>query len=350
MTRIQLIRRLFLGSFFLSLPLLFGNNTRWSEAIAKPGEKQIVIGVSLPTQRDTGWVRYRKAFDKLAKSTEGVKVLIQTADQDPVQQTAQVENLLSKKIDVLILAPQDADATASLVTAAHKAGVKVVSLDRLIVNSDVDFYASFDNEKVGELQGKYLTTQVPKGNYIVLSGAPTDNNSKLFLEGAMKYIRPLEKTGAIKVLMNQPIDDWQPSVAQRLVENALTKNKNNIQAILAPNDNTAGGAIEALQTQKLAGKVFVTGQDAELSALQRIVKGTQSMTVFKNQTQLAELAYRTAIVLARGEKPETTTTTQNGKYKVPSYFLTPITIDKANIDKELIDTGYFTKDSIYTGK
>lgn len=220
-----------------------------SAAFADTKAKEIVIGVSLPTQRDTGWVRYRKAFDKLAKSTKGVRVLIQTADQDASQQASQVENLLSKKINVLIIAPQDATAAASLAEQAHKAGVKVISLDRLIVGTDIDLYASFDNEKVGELQGQYLTTHMPNGNYIILSGAPTDNNSKLLLKGAMKYIEPLQKMGKIKVVMNQPIDDWQPSVAQRLIENALTKHKNDIQAILAPNDNTAGGAIEALETK-----------------------------------------------------------------------------------------------------
>jgi len=311
---------------------------------------KIVIGVSLPTQRDPGWVKYKKAFDKLAKRDKMIKLLVQVSDQDATQQAAQVENLLVKKIDVLILAPQDDAAGVSLVEAAHKSGVKVIALDRLVSGAPIELYASFNNEKVGELQGQYLTEHVPKGNYIVLSGAPTDNNSHLIFSGAMKYIRPLEKKKAATIVMNQAIEDWQPVVAQRLVENTLTKNDNDIQAILAPNDNTAGAIIEALKTQKLAGKVVITGQDADLSALQRIVKGTQSMTVFKDHAQLAEGVYSAAIALAKNEKPKTNAIVVNGEYKVPSYYLSPLVIDKKNIDKDIIQAGYFKRSQIYKGK
>lgn len=343
----------FVGVFCL-LSFYAWPNTN-SQQNDKLKEKDVSIGVSLPTQRDTGWVRYKKAFDALSKSTPGVKVSTQAADQDANAQASIVDNLLVSKIDVLILAPQDAAAAASLVDAAHKVGVKVIALDRLITNAPVDLYISFDNEKVGELQGQYLTSRAETGNYIILSGAPTDNNSKIFLDGAMKYIAPLEKSGKIKIIMKQPIDDWQPAVAQRLVENALTKNNNNVQAILAPNDNTAGGVIEALATQKFAGKrlagnVFVTGQDAEPAAITRIINGTQSMTVFKDQTKLAEIAYKAAIALARGKTPETTTTITNGQYKVPAYYMTPIVVDKTNVDDVLIKTGVFSRSSIYKGK
>lgn len=357
---IRFFKSILVGSIFF-LPF-----SVWSaDTKSQPEPKEIKIGVALPTQRDTGWVRYKNEFYALAKSTKGVKVYIQTAEQDANLQATQVENLLAQKVDVLILAPQDAAAAATLVDIAHnyrkknkdnnQQEVKVIALDRLIPNSPLDLYVSFDNHKVGELQGEYLTSKVKSGNYIVLSGAPTDNNSKEFLDGAMKYISPLEKSGKIKIIMNQAIDDWQPAAAQRLVENALTKNKNNVQAILAPNDNTAGGVIEALAPQKFEGKplarnVFVTGQDAELSAIKRIVDGTQSMTVFKDQTKLAQIAYKAAIALARGEKPETTTTITNGKYQVSAYFMTPIVVDKSNVDDVLIKSGVFSSSSIYKGK
>jgi len=309
--------------------------------------KEIRVGVSLPTQRDIGWVRYREAFEDMAKK-ENIKLLLQVADQSPTQQTSQVENLLSQKIDVLIIAPQDAAAASSLVVEAHKAGIKVISFDRLITQADVDMYVSFDNVKVGALQGEYLTRMAPKGNYIVLSGAPTDNNSKLFKQGAMQYIDPLVKKGAIKVVMDQPIDDWQPSDAQRLVENALTANKNNIQAIVAPNDNTAGGVIQALASQKLAGRVFIGGQDAEIAAAQRILAGTQSMTVFKDQRKLSQKALEVAIAMAKNQKlPAITGKVNNGKIDVPSVLLTPVAVTKKNIYAQLVQSGYLKKEDVY---
>lgn len=310
--------------------------------------KEIRVGVSLPTQRDIGWVRYREAFEESAKK-QNVKLMMQVADQNPTAQTAQVENLISQKVDILIIAPQDAAAASSLVASAHRAGIKVISFDRLITNANLDRYVSFDNVKIGALQGEYLSKMAPKGNYIVLAGAPTDNNSKLFKQGAMEFIGPLAKKGDIKIVMDQPIDDWQPSEAQRLVENALTAHKNNIQAVLAPNDNTAGGVIQALASQKLAGKVLVSGQDAELTAAQRIVAGTQTMTVFKDQRMLAQEALSLAISLVENKPFHTkiTAATYNGKVNVPSVLLTPIVVDKNNIDKELIQSGYLKKEDVY---
>lgn len=313
-------------------------------------EKEIRIGVSLPTQRDIGWVRYREGFESAVQDKKNVKLLMQVADQNAALQASQVENLLSQKIDILILAPQDAAAATSLVEKAHKAHVKVISFDRLILNANVDMYVSFDNVKVGELQGDYLTKLVPKGNYIILSGAPTDNNAKLFKQGAMKYIDPLVKKGDIKIVMDQPINDWQPSVAQGLVENALTANKNNVQAILAPNDNTAGGAIQALAAQKLVGKVKVTGQDAEVTAAQRIAAGKQTMTVFKDQKKLSQKAIELAMMMSQSQenKIKLNGKVDNGKIAVPAVLLTPIVVDKNNLDKELIQSGYLDKDKVYT--
>jgi D-xylose transport system substrate-binding protein len=207
---------------------------------------------------------------------------------------------------------------------------------------------SFDNVKIGALQGEYLTKMVPKGNYVVLSGAPTDNNSKLFKQGAMQFIGPLAKKGDIKIVMDQPINDWQPSEAQRLVENALTANRNNIQAIFAPNDNTAGGAIQALAAQKLAGRVYIGGLDAEITAAQRIVAGTQSMTVFKDQRQLSRAAIDVAVAMATKQKiPAITGKVNNGKIDVPAILLTPVAVTKENLDAQLIQSGYLKKEDVY---
>ncbi|MBZ4664914.1 D-xylose ABC transporter substrate-binding protein [Mahella sp.] len=311
---------------------------------------KIKIGFSLPTLREERYERDRDAFTKKAESL-GAEVLVQAANNDENLQNNQVENLLTQGIDILVLDPQNADSAAALVDEAHKAGIKVISYDRLIKNTDVDLYISFDNEKVGELQGKFLTDLVPKGVYYVFAGSPTDNNATLFKQGAMKYIQPLADKGDITIAYDQAIKDWQPEEAMKLMENALTANNNKVDAVLAPNDGTAGGIIQALAAQGLAGKVPVTGQDAELAAVKRIVEGTQSMTVFKDVRVLAEKAAELAVQMAQGKEVSELTDVNgkvdNGKIEVPSVLLTPVVITKDNIDKELIESGWFTKEQVY---
>jgi len=315
--------------------------------------KQIKIGLSLDTLQEERWHKDRDEFVKAAEKL-GAKVLVQVANMDDAVQKSQCENLISQGVDVLVIVPHNAETLTSVIEEAHKSGVEVISYDRLIKNADVDLYISFDNVKVGELQGKYLTTKVPKGNYFVFSGSPTDNNAKLFKEGAMKYITPLAKSGKIKILYEQPIKDWKPEEALRLCENALTKNKNNVQGILAPNDGTAGGIIQALKQQGLAGKVVVTGQDGDLAAIKRIVEGSQSMTVFKDVRLLAKKAAEVAVKIAKGTKvkdlKDVNGKVDNGKLKVPSVLLTPVAVDKSNIDTVLIKSGWFTKEQVYGKK
>jgi len=213
----------------------------------------VKVGLSLPTQREERWVRDKQAMEAEAKKL-GVDLRVQVTDNDAGKQVAQCENLISQGIKVLILAPHDASSASVIIDKAAKAGIKVISYDRLVTDSTLDYtYLSFDNVKVGELQGEFITRKVPKGNYIVLAGSPTDNNAKLFREGAMKFIGPLVQKGDIKIVMDQFVKDWQPSEAQKLCEQALTANGNKIDAVNAPNDGTAGGCIQALAAQRLAG-------------------------------------------------------------------------------------------------
>jgi len=314
---------------------------------AQKSISQIRIGVSLPTQREERWVRDKDTMLSYAKQLGIKNIYMQLADADMNQQTQQVENLLTRGIDVLILAPHDAAAAAALVEKAHKQHVPVISYDRLIMNTTPDLYISFDNVRVGEIQGKFITELVPQGNYIILSGAPTDNNAKLFKQGAMKYIQPLIDSGKIKVVAEQSVDNWLPVNAMNIVQNALTKADNKVDAVLAPNDGTAGGVIQALTAVGLAGKVPVTGQDAEVAAAQRIVKGLQAMTVFKDTRELGRAAIDAAIVLAQGRKPVSNGTVNNNKIDVPSQLLDPYVVTKANIDEVLIKSGYMKKADVY---
>jgi len=304
------------------------------------------VGVSLPTQRDERWVRAASEFKKLA-AEKGVRLSLQVCDNDALRQLSQCENLLVHGIDVLILAPHDASCAAAIVKKAHEAGVKVISYDRLVLYADVDLYVSFDNVRVGRLQGDYLVKKMQRGNYVILGGSPTDNNSRLFKQGAMEAIQPLADRGDIKIVMDQWITDWQPSVAMNLMEDALIANKNKIDAVLAPNDNTAGGVIQALSEAGLAGKVPVTGQDAEVTAAKRIVKGTQTMTVFKDPKMEVVPAFEAALLFYQGKTP-TADAVMNNKFRdVASILVDPVAVDKSNIDKILIESGYMKREQVY---
>jgi D-xylose transport system substrate-binding protein len=308
----------------------------------------VKVGLSLPTQREERWVKDKQVMEAEAKK-KGIDLRVQVTDNDAAKQVAQCENLISQGIKVLILAPHDASSASVIVDKAAKAGIKVVSYDRLVTDSPLDYYyLSFDNVKVGELQGEFITKKVSKGSYIVLAGSPTDNNAKLFREGAMKFIKPLADKGDIKIVMDQFVKDWQPSEAQKLCEQALTANQNKVDAVLAPNDGTAGGCIQALAAQGLAGKVPITGQDAELAGAIRIVQGTQSMTIFKDTRELGKKAVEMALDLANGKAIDTQgKVVNNNKKDVPSVLLTPYIVTKENLDDVLIKSGYLKKAQVY---
>ncbi|SET27582.1 xylose-binding protein [Natronincola peptidivorans] len=313
------------------------------EEVAAPAEETIRVGLSLPTQREERWVRDKEKMEAAAAAA-GIELIVRVSDANLQEQINQVEALLTQGIDVLILAPHDASAVATLVEKANQEGVPVISYDRLITDTDkVDIYLSFDNVKVGELQGKYITEQVPEGKYIIMSGAPTDNNATLFKQGAMKYIQPLIDAGKIEVIAEQAVENWVPENALRIVEAALAANNNEVDAILAPNDGTAGAAIQALAAQGLAGEVPITGQDSEVAAAKRIVEGTQSMTIFKDTRDLGEEAIQIAIKLAKGEAVATNGEVDNGVFAVPSVLLEPYVVTSDNVHELLVGSGYITE-------
>lgn len=326
-----------------------GNETstgNTSPATNTAKNKPVKIGFSMDTLKEERWQKDRDMFVARAKEL-GAEVLVQSADGNDAAQVRQAESLLTQGIDVLVVIPHNAEVAASIVEAAKREKIPVVSYDRLIKNSEPDLYISFDNEKVGEMQAKYLVEKAPKGNYILIGGAPTDNNAKLLRKGQMNILQPFIDRGDIKIVADQWARDWLADEALKYTENALTLTNNDVVAVVASNDATAGGSIQALNTQKLNGKVFVSGQDADLSALQRIVAGTQSMTIYKPVSKLAPKAAEAAVALARGEKLETTSKINNGKIDVPSILLEPITVDKSNLDETVIKDGYQKKEDIY---
>ncbi len=319
------------------------------EPAAASGElsgKGLVVGLSLPTQREDIWVRH-EAHIRQACEALGATVLTQISDNDAAKQQSQCENLLAQGIDVLILGAHDASAAANIVEMAHAEGIPVVSYDRLILNCDVDVYVSFDNVAVGECMGNWFVENVPTGNIAVLAGDPLDNNAKLFRQGAMNIIQPKIDAGFYTLVMDQSVADWQAENAMNLAEDCLTANNNNIVGFVAPNDSTAGGVIQALAAQGLAGKVLPTGQDFELSALQRIYQGTQGMSVFKDTVIEGAAAAKAAIQLALGMTPsDINGETDNGKMAVPSVLATPTAVTIANLQSIVEMSGLYTWDQV----
>lgn len=299
------------------------------------------IGFCIDDLRVERWSRDRDYF--VAAATKlGAKVSVQSADASEARQISQIENLISRGVDVIVIVPFNSKTLGNVVAEAHKAGIKVVSYDRLILDADVDAYISFDNEKVGELQAQGVFNAQPKGNYFLLGGAPTDNNAKMLREGQLKVLKPAIDRGDVKIVGQQWVPEWSAATALRITEDALTANNNKIDAIVASNDGTAGGAIQALAAQKMAGKVPVSGQDADLAAVKRLIAGTQTMTVYKPLKLIAGEAAKLAVDLAKGDKPSYNAKYDNGKKQVDTVLLQPTLLTKSNVDVVIKD-GFYTQ-------
>jgi len=303
------------------------------------------IGISMDTLKEERWQRDKALFEQRCKEV-GAECEIQVANGDDAVQTKQCDNFLTKGVDVLIVAPHNGQIAASIVEAAHRQGVPVISYDRLIRNSDVDLYVAHQVVKIGQMQAQYALDHAPKGNYVLIGGSQTDNNALLLVDGQMSVLQPAVDRGDIKIVTKQFAREWLASEALRITEDALTKNNNDIQAIVASNDGTAGGAISALPPQ-LIGKVLVTGQDAALDAVKRIVEGRQTMTIYKPIQPLAFSAVDAAIKLAHKEKVDTKDTINNGKKDVPSILHLPQILDKSNVMDTVIKDGYHKLDDVY---
>jgi len=312
------------------------------------GRKAIRIGFSMDTLKEERWQRDRDLFVERAKEL-GAEVLVQSANGNDTLQNAQAENLLTQGVDILVVIPHNLKTTAKIVELAHGAGIKVIAYDRIIRDCDLDLYISFDNFRVGQLQAQALVERVPKGNYVLIGGAPTDNNALMLREGQLNVLKPYLDRGDIKIVADQWAKDWQVVEALKHMENALTKVNNDAQAVVVSNDGTASGVIQALAGQGLAGKVAVSGQDADLAACQRIAEGTQTMTVYKPIDRIARAAAEAAIKMVRGESLDALAMKKvnNGYKDVPSILLEPILVTRDNLDREIIQSGFHTLEEVY---
>ena len=281
------------------------------------------------------------------------EIIYSNADQDAAKQQQQAEAAITQGAKVLVLDPVDAASAGAVVQRAKQSQIPVISYDRLITDADIDYYISFDNEKVGQLQGESLVSKLEedgaKGDIIMINGAPTDNNATLFKKGAHSVI----DDSGFKVAKEYDTPDWSPDKAQQEMDQAITAvGKDGFVGVYAANDGTAGGAIAAMKGQGVdPTKIPVTGQDAELAAIQRILAGEQYMTVYKAIKPEAEAAAELAVALAKGEEPEQPSdSVPNGMKDVPSILLEPIAVTKDNINDTIVKDEFWSVDEICTGK
>jgi len=338
------------------------------------GEK-LAVGIVLPTKDEPRWIQDETRFkDALQKAGYTVEILFSQGDSAKEKQN--VETLISKGVKVLIICPQDSTAAAASAEAARAAGVKVVSYDRLITDTEaVDYYVTFDSVSVGAAQGQYLVDHAEgTGNPLYLyAGAASDNNAFLFFEGAWNVLQPKIADGTFVIknsaeavalqdkatltrdemgkIIGQITTNWDFNVAKTLAESNLTAaaaaDKGKV-FILAPNDGTARAIADAFAADTAVTEYFVTGQDAEVASVQYIIDGKQSMTVLKDVRTLVADAIKAAVAFLEGGKPEETTTYNNGVIDVPAKPSAVVSVDKANVKAAIIDSGYYTADQ-FTG-
>jgi D-xylose transport system substrate-binding protein len=321
-----------------------GSSSKSVAARAKP-----LIGLSMDTLKEERWQGDRDLFVAHAREL-GADVLVQSANSDDTRQISDVQALISRRVDVLVIVPHNGGAMAKAVNMAHDAGIPVLAYDRLITDCDLDLYMTFDNEKVGELQARFLVDHLPKDRkkkIVRIYGAKTDNNALLFKRGQDKILTPLINTSEIEVVHEDWTQDWKPENAKKIASAAITKAGANFDAILASNDGTAGGAIQALSEEGLAGKILVTGQDAELSACQRIVNGTQAMTIYKPVSRLAKQAADAATKMAKGKPVFAPDKINNGKIDVPAVFLDVVVVTRENMMDTVVKDGFHTAGELY---
>ena len=322
-------------------------NSNSSSANNGDPNRKLKIGFAMDTLKEERWVRDKEAFEAACKKL-GVEPVVTVADNKADKQANDVDNLLTQGVDALIIAPHDATQAASMVEKAKAKGVPVISYDRLINSDKIDLYISHQVPVIGRKIAEYALKKVPEGNYVMVYGAGTDNNAVIMKKEQLDVLKPAIDSGKIKIVADNFTPDWKPEEALKMAENALTQNKDDIQAFVVSNDGMAGGVVSALEKKGLAGKILVTGQDAALDGLQRIAQGTQTMTVYKPIVPLATQAVEAAIKLARKE-PMNTVMFRNdviGK-DVPAILLEVTVVDKDNLMTTVIKDGYAKYEDVY---
>ncbi|MFH8450799.1 multiple monosaccharide ABC transporter substrate-binding protein [Streptomyces fungicidicus] len=339
-----------------------GQNSEGGSEEDKGSSKGATVGIAMPTKSSERWIADGNNVVQNLKA-KGFKTKLVFGEDEPDQQVSQIENMITQGVDALIVAAIDNKSLNNVLQQAADADIPVISYDRLILGTEnVDYYASFDNEKVGELQGTYIVEKLglkdggEKGpfNLELFAGSNDDNNTRYFFQGAMSVLQPyidkkqlVVKSGQTELTQVTTLR-WDGATAQRRMDDILTKSykSGQVDAVLSPYDGISIGILSALKSDGYGSKdkplPVVTGQDAEVASVKSIIDDQQSMTVYKDTRELAKVATNMVDALLNDKKPETndTKTYDNGAKVVPAYLLEPVAVDKANYQKEVVDSGY----------
>jgi D-xylose transport system substrate-binding protein len=321
---------------------------------AEKAKAPVKIGLSFSDFSIERWPRERDEMTKHLKEA-GFEVISQEANHDAKLQNDQIKNMVTQGAKVVIVVAEDGDAAATVVEEVAKKGVKVIAYDRLIKTPKIAAYISFDNVDVGRNQAKGILAVKDSGNFVLLGGSPTDNNAHLFRAGQMEVLDPLIKSGKIKVVADQWVDNWDPANAKKVMENILTATGKKFDAVVASNDGTALGALAAMKAVGMAGKVPISGQDATEAGCNSIARGELTLTILKDTRKLTPLATELAGKLAKGEKElgltkfklADLTGDKKKKGDVACKFLQVFQVTKDNLKKLVVDTGFQSYKGVY---
>ncbi|MDX3324013.1 MULTISPECIES: multiple monosaccharide ABC transporter substrate-binding protein [Streptomyces] len=344
-----------------------GQNSEGGGEEKKGGSDGATIGIAMPTKSSERWISDGNNVVKELKA-KGYKTKLVYGEDDPDQQVSQIENMITQGVDALIIAAIDNKSLNNVVQQAKDSDIPVISYDRLILGTEnVDYYASFDNEKVGELQGTYIADKLglsdgEKGpfNIELFAGSNDDNNTKYFFQGAMNVLKPYMDKGELVVRSKQTALNqvttlrWDGGTAQKRMDDLLTSSYRSAQvdAVLSPYDGISIGILSALKSDGYGTKAkampVVTGQDAELASVKSIIAGEQTQTVYKDLRKLAKIASNMVEASLNDKKPEVNDTKSynNGVKVVPAYLLQPVSVDKSNYKKALVDNGQYTENDL----
>jgi D-xylose transport system substrate-binding protein len=335
-----------IGALAISLLLTFG--------CGESSDDKIIIGLSFAEFDIERWPREKDKMQELAEAA-GAEVIWASADKDAKRQNDQIENMITKGADVIIIVAYDGASCVSAVEQAAKDGVPCIAYDRLIPTDKLAAYITFDNVEVGRQQALGVLAAKKKGKFVLLGGSPTDNNATLVRMGQMKALQQYIDGGDIEIVADQWVEGWSQEKAVGIIENILTKQQNDIDAIVSSNDGTALGAIQALEAQKLAGVVPLSGQDATGPACKAVVEGKLTVTVFKDINLLSPMAVDLALALAKGEELsglknrslKELTGNKDLSGSVPCNFLPVVQVTKDNLYDVVIKSGFQKWEEVY---
>lgn len=329
---------------FLLLFLVFFESSGLAQE-AKDSHGAVKIGFLMDSLKVERWQTDLDRFQTRARQL-GAEVLVETAEGDDELQFQQAQKLIGAGVKALVLVPHDTEKATRIAQLAKEQKLPLLCYERLVRDPNISLFVGVDAATIGAQQASFLAQHAGKGNFVLIGGSQSDSNALVLHEAQMKVLGPLVSRGEIRIVSDTWSKDWDPTEAYAHMSAAIAATKGEIKAVVASNDGTAGGAIQALEEHHLAGKVMVSGQDADLAAIIRILDGTQSMTVYKPLGSQANLAAEAAVKLAKGEAVKTTASMSVGGKAVPAILLMPITVTKENVKQTVIKDGFQNLETI----